>query len=56
MINAGPCSRSANNTFSLALILAFCKISTVAVLSFGALNSVGKAHIKHSDELDGASR
>lgn len=55
-MSAGPCSRSANKTFCLALILAFCNISTVADLSVGTLSSVGNAHMKHRGELDGASR
>lgn len=40
----------------LAFIFAFCRISTAADLTFGALSSVGKAQMKQREELEGASR
>jgi len=40
----------------LAFIFAFCRTSIAADLTFGALSSVGKAQMKQSEELEGASR
>lgn len=40
----------------LACIFAFCRISTAADLTFGALSSVGNAQMKQREEFEGASR
>lgn len=40
----------------LACMFAFCRISTAADLTFGALSSVGNAQMKQSEEFEGASR
>jgi hypothetical protein len=60
-IKPSPCivvrySFKYSNLPHLACMFAFCRISTAADLTFGALSSVGNAQMKHSEELEGASR